>query len=85
MVGYTGAIARPRALAVRRPDGKTALSQRLTPALSAAAAVHLVPAGPGPRRRTRAGDTYTSTSADFLVEAAAGTPRHAVVTVTRLR
>lgn len=85
VVGYTGAAARPRALAVRRPDGSTALSQRLTAPLAAAAGLHLVPAGPGPRRRTRDGDTFTSTSADFLVEALAGTTRHAVVTVTRVR
>lgn len=68
MVGYTGAAARPRSLAIRRPDGSTALSQRLAAPLSAAAARYLLPAGPGPRRRTPGGDIFTSTSADFLVE-----------------
>ncbi|MER6616297.1 DNA ligase [Streptomyces xantholiticus] len=85
VVGYTGAAARPRALAVRRPDGSTALSQRLAAPLSAAAARYLLSAGPGPRRRTHGGDIFTSTSADFLVEALAGTTRHAVVTITRVR
>ncbi|GAA2462989.1 ATP-dependent DNA ligase [Streptomyces lavendulocolor] len=85
VVGYTGASARPRALAVRLPDGRMALSQRLTAPLSAAAAVHLIPAGPGPRSRTGAGDTFTTTTADFEVEVLSGTTRHAVVTVTRVR
>jgi ATP-dependent DNA ligase len=85
VVGYTGAAARPRALAVRRPDGTTALSQRLAAPLSATAARYLVPAGPGPRGRTHDGDVFTSTSADFLVEALAGTTRHAVVTITRVQ
>lgn len=85
VVGYTGASARPRALAVRLPDGRTALSQRLTTPLSAAAATHLIPAGPGARGRTDAGDPYTTTTADFEVEVLSGTTRHAVVTVTRVR
>lgn len=70
---------------MRRPDGKVALSQRLTAPLSAAAAHYLVPAGPGPRGRTHDWDAFTGTSADFLVEVLAGTTRHAVVTVTRVR
>ncbi len=86
VVGYTGASARPRALAVRLPDGRTALSQRLTAPLSAAAAVHLIPAGPGPRGRTNAGDTFTTTTAaDFEVQVLSGTTRHAVVTVSQVR
>ncbi|MGW1137209.1 ATP-dependent DNA ligase [Streptomyces zhihengii] len=51
-VGYTGARSRPRALAVRRPDGAVALSQRLTSPLAAAAAHYLQPAGAGSRGRT---------------------------------
>ncbi|TXS35244.1 DNA ligase [Streptomyces sp. t39] len=85
VVGYTGARSRPRALAVRRPDGQVALSQRLTGPLAAAAAHYLQPAGARPRGRTHDGQTYTSTPTEFLVEALAGTTRHAVVTITRVR
>jgi hypothetical protein len=85
VIGYTGAAARPRALAVRLPDGRAALSQRLTAALSAAAGALLAQAAPGGRSRTHSGDTFATTSADFLVEVLAGTTRHAVVTITRLR
>ncbi|MGW7468532.1 hypothetical protein ACWGJT_28700 [Streptomyces xantholiticus] len=42
----------------------------------------LAPAHAGARTT---GDVFTSTSADFLVEALSGTTRHAVVTVTRVR
>ncbi|MDQ1005569.1 hypothetical protein QFZ82_000053 [Streptomyces sp. V4I23] len=34
---------------------------------------------------THGGDTFTSPSADFVVEALAGITRHAVVTITRVR
>ncbi|MFC9269093.1 ATP-dependent DNA ligase [Streptomyces zhihengii] len=85
VAGYTGARSRPRALAVRRPDGAVALSQRLTGPLAAAAAHYLQPADAGPRRRTHDGQTYTTTPASFLVEALTGTTRHAVVTITRVR
>ncbi|MFE3688176.1 DNA ligase [Streptomyces sp. NPDC059095] len=85
VVGYTGAPARPRALAVRLRDGRRALTQRLTAPLAAAAAPHLMAAGPGARARTPGGDTYTSTAPGLVVEVLAGTTRHAVVTVTRIR
>lgn len=85
VVGYTGAVSRPRTLAVRRPDGRVALTQRLTGPLAAAAAALLEPAGPGGRRRTDDGQTYTASTAGIVVEALSGTTRHAVVTVTRPR
>ncbi|MGA4867171.1 DNA ligase [Streptomyces lavendulocolor] len=85
VIGYTGASARPRNLAVRLPDGRTALSQRLGAPLANAAAPALIAAGPGPRGHTTAGDRYTSTTAELEVEVASGTTRHAVVTVLRLR
>ncbi|MEV5950369.1 ATP-dependent DNA ligase [Streptomyces sp. NPDC051993] len=85
VVGYTGPPSHPRALAVRLPDGRRALTQRLTAPLSGAAAARLASAGPGGRARTDGGDTYTSVSTDLMVEVLAGTTRHAVVTVTRIR
>jgi ATP-dependent DNA ligase len=85
VIGYTGASARPRNLAVRLPDGRTALSQRLGALLANVAAPALIAAGPGPRGHTTAGDRYTSTTAELEVEVASGTTRHAVVTVLRVR
>ena len=85
VVGYTGPAARPRRAAVRLPDGRIALSQALTPQLAAQIAEHLTAPGTGRRARTSSGETYTTTSEGFLVEVLAGTTRHAVVTLTRLR
>ncbi|MGA5412096.1 hypothetical protein ACPCSC_33190 [Streptomyces lavendulocolor] len=45
VIGYTGASARPRNLAVRLPNGRTALSQRLGAVLANAAAPALSAAG----------------------------------------
>lgn len=83
MVGFTGTAQHPKALAVRLPDGRVALSQRLTPALASVVGPRLVP-GPG-RAFTKAGDSYTPAVGDVVVEVVAGTTRHAVVTVMRLR
>ncbi|MEV5355861.1 hypothetical protein [Streptomyces sp. NPDC052693] len=58
--GFTGTARHPKALAVRLPDGRVALSRRLTTAL-------------------------VSAVCDVVVEILAGTTRHAVVTVVRLR
>ncbi|MFF8387768.1 hypothetical protein ACF053_29580 [Streptomyces kanasensis] len=86
VVGHTGTAAHPRHLAVRLPGGRVALTQRLTGPLAAAAAEHLVAAGPGPRAHTDAGEQYTSTTTEtVVVEVLAGTTRHAVVTATRVR
>jgi ATP-dependent DNA ligase len=85
VVGYTGPAARPRHLAVRLPDGRTALSLRLTAPLAAQVALHLAP-GPTRRARTSSGDPYVEVEEVRLdVEVLAGTTRHAVVTVTRIR
>ncbi|MEU1569248.1 DNA ligase [Streptomyces mirabilis] len=83
VAGFTGTARHPRALAVRLPDGRIALSQRLTTALSSVVAPHLVPQ-PG-RASTQGGDAYTPVSGEIVVEVVAGTTRHAVVTVVRLR
>ncbi|MFD8933210.1 ATP-dependent DNA ligase [Streptomyces mirabilis] len=45
VVGFTGAARHPKALAVRLPDGRVALSQRLTTALSSVVAPRLVGLG----------------------------------------
>ncbi|MFF7886640.1 hypothetical protein ACFZDJ_17445 [Streptomyces sp. NPDC007896] len=65
-----------KALAVRLPDGRVALSQRLTTVLAAAVAARLVP---------RPGRASTKAGGYVMVEVVAGTTRHAVVTVVRLR
>jgi ATP-dependent DNA ligase len=82
VVGFTGATRQPRALAVRLPDGRVALSQRLTTVLAASVAPRLVPQSG--RAYTQAGDAYTPVSGEVVVEVVAGTTRHAVVTVVRL-
>ncbi|MFJ9634872.1 DNA ligase [Streptomyces sp. NPDC101175] len=83
VVGFTGTARRPKALAVRLPDGRVALSQRLTTALASVVGPRLVPqAG---RTFTKVGDSYTPAAGDLVVEVVAGTTRHAVVTVVRLR
>ncbi|MFF2937951.1 ATP-dependent DNA ligase [Streptomyces mirabilis] len=83
VAGFTGTARQPRALAVRLPDGRVALSQRLTTVLAATVAPRLVPQ-PG-RAYTQDDDAYTPVSGEIVVEVMAGTTRHAVVTVVRLR
>lgn len=83
VVGFTGTPRHPKALAVRLPDGRIALSQRLTTALASVVAPHLVPQSG--RAVPTAGDSYTPATGDVVVEVVAGTTRHAVVTVVRLR
>ncbi|MFE7933375.1 DNA ligase [Streptomyces sp. NPDC057456] len=85
VVGFTGAPLRPRSLAVRLPDGRTAVSQRLGARLAAQVAAYLVTAPVAGRARTASGDPYTVAETGLMVEVLAGTTRHAVVTVTRLR
>ncbi|MGV9248062.1 hypothetical protein [Streptomyces sp. NPDC003710] len=75
VVGYTGSAARPRALAVRLPDGRIALTQSLKAPLAAQVAVHLTASGPPRSARTRAGDTYTTVAPGLIVEVLAGTTR----------
>ncbi|MFE4997705.1 DNA ligase [Streptomyces mirabilis] len=83
VAGFTGTARQPKALAVRLPDGRIALSQRLTTALATRIAPRLVPQPE--RAHTQDGDAYTSASGEIVVEVVAGTTRHAVVTVVRLR
>jgi ATP-dependent DNA ligase len=83
VVGFTGTVRQPRALAVRLPDGRVALSQRLTTALATRIAPHLVPQPE--RAYTQGGDACTPVSGEVVVEVIAGTTRHSVVTVVRLR
>ncbi|MET9765043.1 hypothetical protein ABZ016_39285 [Streptomyces sp. NPDC006372] len=85
VVGYSGSTTRPRALAVRLPNGRIALTQALKAPLSAQVAVHFAASGPPRSARTRVAEPYTSAAPGLVVEVLAGTTRHAVVTVTRLR
>ncbi|MFI0141546.1 ATP-dependent DNA ligase [Streptomyces luteogriseus] len=85
VIGFTGSASRPRNVAVRLPDGRTALSQRLAAPLAALVATHLTTADRHGRHRTASGDAYTGVEPGLTVEVLAGTTRHAVVTVTRLR
>ncbi|MEU5772754.1 DNA ligase [Streptomyces venezuelae] len=86
VVGYTGSPVRPRRVAVQLPDGRRVLSQTLTAPLAAEVGRYVAAAGPGGRARTAGGEPYTAVDgAGIVVEVAAGTTRHAVVTVTRIR
>ncbi|AKN68712.1 hypothetical protein QR97_01840 [Streptomyces sp. PBH53] len=85
IIGYTGSAARPRHLALRLPDGRTTLSQTLRAPLAAQVAPILTAAGSTRPARTTGGDPYSAVEADATVEVLAGTTRHAVATVTRLR
>nr|WP_202121582.1 ATP-dependent DNA ligase [Streptomyces sp. BA2] len=84
VIGYTGNVARPSKVVVELPDGRRMLSRALTAALSRDVARHLADTETGGRARTRDGEAYTTTSGP-VVEVAAGTTRHATVTVTRVR
>ncbi|MDQ0935271.1 ATP-dependent DNA ligase [Streptomyces turgidiscabies] len=83
VVGFTGTARHPKALAVRLPDGGVALSKRLTTALASVIGPRLV--RQTGQAFTSAGDSYTPAVGDVVVEVVAGTTRHAVVTVMRLR
>ncbi|MEV1026626.1 hypothetical protein [Streptomyces sp. NPDC050264] len=85
VVGYTGSPARPKQLAVRLPDGRTVLTQTLTAVLAAQITPCLAAAGPSRRARTTAGESYAVLARDMVVEVAAGTTWHAVVTLMRVR
>ncbi|MGW8688101.1 ATP-dependent DNA ligase [Streptomyces sp. NPDC055817] len=85
VVGYVGPASRPYRVAVWLPDGSRVLSQVLSALVAAEIARRVLDAGPGRRARTSAGEAYVTTSRGLVVEVLAGTTRHAVVTVTRLR
>ncbi|WP_237405500.1 hypothetical protein [Actinacidiphila reveromycinica] len=85
VVGYTGTPRRPQALVVELPPGgRLALTQRLSPVLASQAAARLREAPAGVPARTPDGVLYT-TARGITVESLAGTTRHQVVTVTRVR
>ncbi|MFJ9214185.1 histidine kinase [Streptomyces sp. NPDC102264] len=77
VIGFTRTALHPRTLAVQLPDGRVALSQRLTTALASRIGPRLAPQ-PG-RASTTAGDSYTPAGGNILVEVVAGTTRHPVV------
>ncbi|MEV8590929.1 hypothetical protein AB0424_28715 [Streptomyces sp. NPDC051180] len=66
------------------PRSSPSWTQRLPAALACDAAAYLTAAAPGPPT-TAAGDTYTTTTVDLVVEVLEGTTRHQVVTATRVR
>ncbi|MFG2211026.1 DNA ligase [Streptomyces sp. NPDC048638] len=85
VVGFTGPRSRPRALAVRLPDGRTALSQAVSVSVGREVAARLADAGPGRPARSDSGATYEAVETGLVAEVLAGTTRHGVVAVTRLR
>ncbi|MFD6490704.1 ATP-dependent DNA ligase [Streptomyces sp. NPDC060188] len=85
VIGHTGPAARPRAVVVELPDARHRLSQPLTAPLSAAVAAHIATSEPGHRKRSRDLGSYTTVAPGLTVEVLAGTTRHGVVTVTRVR
>jgi ATP-dependent DNA ligase len=85
VVGFTGTYRRPRAVVVELPGGRRALSQRLDARIAVDVAAHLAQVEPGGPARTAAGEVFTAIRPGLVVEAAAGSTRHAVVTVTRVR
>lgn len=71
VVGFTGTARHPKALAVRLPGGRIALSQRPTTALSSVVGPRLVPqAG---RAFTKASESCTPAVGDVVVKVVAGT------------
>jgi hypothetical protein len=70
VIGFTGTARHPKALAVRLPDGRVALSQRLTTALASVLGPRLVPETG--RAFTEAGDSYTPAVGDVVHCPAAG-------------
>ncbi|MFE1476566.1 DNA ligase [Streptomyces cyaneofuscatus] len=85
VVGFTGSRARPRALVVRLPQGPPVLSQPVSAPVARAVAVRLAGAGPGRSARTASGAAYSAVETGLVAEVLAGTTRHGVVAVTRLR
>ncbi|MFF7602550.1 hypothetical protein [Streptomyces mirabilis] len=70
---------------MRLPDERTALSQRLSAPLAAQVGPYLAAVPVVGWARTTAGDAYTAAEFGLVVEVLAGTTRHPVVTVTRMR
>ncbi|WP_308293554.1 DNA ligase [Streptomyces sp. RM72] len=85
VVGFTGPRSRPRALAVRLPDGRTLLSQAVSAPVRREVAARIAEVGPGRPARSESGTVYEAVETGLVAEVLAGTTRHGVVTVTRLR
>lgn len=85
VVGFTGPRSRPRALAVRLPSGRTVLSQTVSAPVGREVMARLADVGPGRLVRTESGVAYEAVETGLVAEVLAGTTRHGVVTVTRLR
>ncbi|WP_331746750.1 hypothetical protein [Streptomyces halstedii] len=85
VVGFTGPRSRPRALAVRLPSGRTVFSQMVSAPVGREVMVRLADSAPGRPARTDSGAAYEAVETNLVAEILAGTTRHGVVTVTRLR
>ncbi|MDI3390641.1 hypothetical protein QIS99_31260 [Streptomyces sp. B-S-A8] len=85
VVGYLGPPTRPSKVVVRLGDGARVVSQTLSAPVSAAVARHIAASGPGRRARTPDGVAYVTTGQGLVVEVLAGTTRHVVLTVVRVR
>ncbi|WP_280883252.1 hypothetical protein [Streptomyces pseudovenezuelae] len=83
--GYTGPAGHPHTLAVRMPDGRAVLSQRLGAHLAAQAAAWVSASPASVQKRTDAGDAYSPVTSGLVAEVLAGTTRHGVVTIKRFR
>jgi ATP-dependent DNA ligase len=84
VLGFAGPAGRPRRLAVRLPDGRTALTRPLGPILARQVAEAAAGTG-GEPARTADGESYRTLPVGLVVEVLAGTTRHATVEATRLR
>lgn len=84
VVGYVGPMVRPTHLAVELPDGRIALSRRVSAPVRLRIAA-LVGPGQGRPARAAKGEPYIAWDRGPLVEVLAGTTRHATVTVVRVR
>ncbi|MFI6688371.1 hypothetical protein [Streptomyces sp. NPDC050485] len=85
VVGFTGPQTRPHTVAVRLPDGNVALSQRLPAVLAAELGAQLTGRHSASNGRAQSGETYRELPEGPTVEILAGSGRHGVVTVTRMR
>jgi len=86
VIGYTGPRARPRhlALAIGDEGGPIRLSSRLEPVLARRIG-DTISTAPFAGERQAEGEKYTRIDTDLVVEVLAGSGRHGVLTVTRVR
>ncbi|MEU6847461.1 hypothetical protein ABZ930_36935 [Streptomyces sp. NPDC046716] len=83
VIGFTGTLALPWHLAMRLPDGHIALTRPLTTNLTAQLTPHLSQVEPSGSAVATAGEPYKTLATQLVVEVAAGTTRHAVVSMIR--